>query len=227
MRLSPLVLLSAYSGLLTVGLVAVAVLALGPRTATLRELDVQRINVREPDGRLRLVISDRGRFPGVILHGHEHALDRQAAGLIFFDDEATEDGGLIFSGAKDAAGRVSTVGHLSFDQYDQDQVVNLQQTEDGGARAAGLTISDRPDAPIDIERGAALRADPARLAGAVARGDFGRTRAFFGKSADRSSELTLRDAGGAPRLRLRVTADGRAQIAFLNERGEVTRVIEP
>ena len=62
---------------------------------------------------------------------------------------------------------------------------------------------------------------------AVAHGDFGRTRAFFGKSADRSSELTLRDAQGAPRLRLKVTADGHAQIAFLGDHGEVTRLIEP
>jgi hypothetical protein len=62
------------------------------------ELDVQRLNLVEPDGTLRMVISDKARFPGAIIRGKEHAHTRPDAGLLFFNDEGTEDGGLIFSG---------------------------------------------------------------------------------------------------------------------------------
>jgi hypothetical protein len=48
------------------------------------ELDVQRLNLVEPDG--------------AIIRGKEHAHTRPDAGLLFFNDEGTEDGGLIFSG---------------------------------------------------------------------------------------------------------------------------------
>jgi hypothetical protein len=67
------------------------------------------------------------------------------SGLIFINDEGTENGGLVFSGSK-SNGKVDGSGHLSFDQYDQDQVVTLEQTEEDGQRAAGLTNADRPDA---------------------------------------------------------------------------------
>jgi hypothetical protein len=39
------------------------------------------------------------------------------------NDEGTEMGGLIFGGQKDSKGEIHHEGHLSFDQYDQDQGV--------------------------------------------------------------------------------------------------------
>src|SRR6266480_2590094 len=36
------------------------------------EIDVHRINVREPDGTLRMVISNHARLPGVIVRGKEN-----------------------------------------------------------------------------------------------------------------------------------------------------------
>src|SRR6202166_1528966 len=65
------------------------------------ELDVQRINVREPDGTLRMTISNSATAPGLIFKGKEHPFpNRQAAGILFFNDEGTETGGLLFGGAK-------------------------------------------------------------------------------------------------------------------------------
>src|ERR1700732_859217 len=65
------------------------------------ELDVQRINVREPDGTLRMTISNSAKAPGLIFKGQEHPFpNRQAAGILFFNDEGTETGGLLFGGAK-------------------------------------------------------------------------------------------------------------------------------
>jgi hypothetical protein len=67
--------------------------------AAIEELDVQRINLREPDGTLRLVISNKSKAPGIFIKGKEYPHpDRKTAGMIFFNDEGTENGGLIFGG---------------------------------------------------------------------------------------------------------------------------------
>ncbi|MCE3589988.1 hypothetical protein LXJ59_25705, partial [Escherichia coli] len=41
----------------------------GPKTATFATIDVQRINIREPDGTLRMTIASRDRMPGIIVAG--------------------------------------------------------------------------------------------------------------------------------------------------------------
>ncbi len=75
-------------------------------------IDVQRINVVEPDGTLRMVISNKSAAPGAIIRGKEYAHpDRQSAGILFFNDEATENGGLIFGGAKGKDGKPQSYGH--------------------------------------------------------------------------------------------------------------------
>src|SRR5580692_12203611 len=116
-----------------------------------REIDVQRINVREPDGTLRMTISNSATAPGLIFKGKEHAFpNRQAAGILFFNDEGTENGGLLYGGSKKGQ-NVSSGGHLSFDQYEQDQVISLDQTEEHGRRRAGLTFFDRPTSALSMD----------------------------------------------------------------------------
>jgi hypothetical protein len=195
------------------------------------EIDVKRINIREDDGTLRMTISNTDRFPGIIIRGEERPHpNRTTAGMLFFNDEGTENGGLIFGGRRGADG-VEGWGHLSFDQFEQDQVVALNQIEGEGRRSAGLTVSDRPDASIEVatERlagleGAAREAEIERLA---AEGQFGETRAFFGKTRERASQMELSDAEGRPRLRLSVSAEGAAVIQFLDAAGRVTRTVTP
>jgi hypothetical protein len=196
-------------------------------------LDVQRINLREADGTLRMVVASRDRFPGAYVHGQEkpHPTRSDVAGLIFINDEGTENGGLIFSGSK-SKGRVDGSGHLSFDQYDQDQVVTLEQTEEDGRRAAGLTIADRPDSALNFDAVNQLESLPkaehaAKLKEMLERGDFGYHRLFVGKTEDRDALVALRDAKGRVRLRMRVTAAGAASIEFLDATGKVVKTEGP
>src|SRR5919109_719843 len=76
-------------------------------------IDVERINVREPDGTLRIVITSRERLPGAIVAGKEYAHPRRVAGLLFYNDEGTETGGLTFSGRAEEPGYRSS-GSLTF-----------------------------------------------------------------------------------------------------------------
>jgi hypothetical protein len=230
MRFDPTRALLAYSALATA---AFGWTLLGGAAAptSFDTIDVHRINLREDDGTVRMIIAARDRFPGMIVHNRErpHPDRSDSAGMIFYNDEGTENGGLIFGGRK-TGGKVSNFGHLSFDHYDQDQVVALEQTEDAGQREGGLTVADLPDASIDfaaIDRLEALPADQRRTALAKLRasGAGGHHRAFFGKNAGRDALLDLRDAQGRTRLRLRVTATGDARIEFLDAGGKVVRSV--
>jgi len=191
------------------------------------EIDVQRINVREPDGTLRMTISNSATAPGLIFHGKEHPFpNRQAAGILFFNDEGTENGGLLYGGAKKGQ-YASSGGHLSFDQYEQDQVISLDQTEEHGRRRAGLTFFDRPATPIPVELIEKVNTPEgdAEFNKMAEAGGFGYPRLFIGKAEDRASTVVLRDAKGLVRLKLTVTSAGAASIDFMDESGKIVRHI--
>jgi CHASE3 domain sensor protein len=69
-------------------------------TKTFNQIQAQQIRIVEPDGTLRMIISNSKKLPGVIVHGKEvEQVDRPQAGMLFYNDEASENGGLIFSGS--------------------------------------------------------------------------------------------------------------------------------
>jgi hypothetical protein len=121
-------------------------------TTKFGEITVERINLVEPDGKLRLVLSNEARLPGIIKRGQErrHA-ERKAAGLLFYNNEVTEAGGLIFGGSRDASGRVSQGLNFTFDQYEQDQTLQLTHQQNGSDKVSGMVLSDRPDGSIPYE----------------------------------------------------------------------------
>jgi hypothetical protein len=193
------------------------------------EIDVQRINVREPDGTLRMTISSMAKAPGLFFKNKEHPYpSRRAAGILFYNDEGTENGGLLFGGSK-RGHYASTGGHLSFDQYEQDQVISLDQTEDHGRRRASLTFFDRPteSIPLDLIEKADTPEGNQEFDKLAATGGLGHPRLFIGKNEERESAVVLRDEQGRARLKLTVTAAGAASIEFLDASGKVAkRIVE-
>lgn len=223
-----------YSGALTLALGTIVLTGAAPTNAVRFEtIDVQRINIREPDGTLRMTISGAKRLPGGIVRGKEYPYERDQAGMVFYNDEGTENGGLVFGGRKDGNGKISHGGHLSFDQYESDQVINLEQVEEGGRRYGGLEVNDVPPRSTDFfEERARLEAMPeAERKKWMEQQQPGRyaltQRLYLGKTSARDSVLNLNDAQGQSRLRLRVTADGIASIEFLDAKGAVQRTFTP
>jgi hypothetical protein len=224
--------LAIYSGVLTVAfaVVVLAGFAESRQKQTFDEIDVHRINVVEPDGTLRMVISNKAAFPGIIIKGKEapHP-DRATAGMLFFNDEGTENGGLIFGGSKDKDGKVSSYGHLSFDQYEQDQVFSIDAGEENGKRTSEMRLIDQPDHPITEEIAAAERIGKLpKGQQAAAWKQFrdttphSETRIVLGRSDDRSVALRLKDERGRDRFVIRVQPDGTPVVQFLDENGKVT-----
>lgn len=223
----------------TTTLLVVLGLAAFQRVGTPRfdEIDVGRINVREPDGTLRLTISNKATLPDPVIGGKSYPLRGggagSAAGMIFFNDEGNEDGGLTWAGKKTDDGYTASAG-LSFDQFNQDETVTLSYADRNGRRHAGFLITDRPEVSIQAfaESAMVIRKLPdgtdktERLKelqeGMKARGESPAQRIYVGKEADRKAMVTLSDPEGRPRLRLSVDSAGVARIEFLDDSGRVT-----
>lgn len=224
-------ILVAYSGVLTLVLALTLLTAAEKgRKTSFGEIDVQRINIVEPDGTVRLVLSSKALFPGIIFKKKEYPHpNRKTAGILFFDDEGTENGGLVFGGEMGKDGKASAYGHLSFDQYDQDQVFTLDATEDGGYRKARLSIWDRPDYSIEEllalqERIRNLPEDKQKeeYAKFFAGREKAQPRVFLGKSDNGAVSLRLNDKQGRERLIVEVAPDGSPVVRFLDQNGKET-----
>jgi hypothetical protein len=168
--------------------------------ARFTEVDVERLNVIEPDGQLVLSMANTARLPDPLHDGKTVATDRTGPGMIFFDGKGEEVGGLIY-GTRRTADGYAAGAHLSFDQFRSDQVVYLDYQDNGtNLKAAGLYVVDRD------------RNDPLRIPSAQ--------RIFVG-SVNETAMVRLRDRGGKDRIRLSVSPEGTASLEFLDTNGKV------
>jgi hypothetical protein len=196
--------LIVYSFVLTAVFAVTVFGAAAPQKTRFGEIDVQRINVVEPDGTLRMTISNHARFPGLIVHGKEKPFERPQAGMLFFNDEASEIGGLIFGGRRNAKGEiVDSGGALSFDRFEGNQIVQMIGVDDKEDRIVGLIVSDNP-----------------------AEGD-GHRRIWVGTGEEGASTVALMDAKGRKRILLQVAADGSPSLAFLDAEGKILQRMAP
>lgn len=204
----------------------------------LERVRTERLDIVSEDGEPVLVLANRRLMPGPVMDGREYPPEvaeprPYVSGMIFYNEEGDEVGGLIYNGMPRDSG-YTAVGHLSFDQWKQNQVVALQYIDDGRTRRSGLRVWDRP---VDVSMARQLdlvtayreatseteRDSLAALGSAWReRGDYGAERLFVG-SQDREARVELRDPEGRVRARLVVDEDGDARLEFLNEEGEVTR----
>lgn len=206
------------------------VASLRAEVAALRtELTVQRINVVEPDGTVRLVLSGQARSPGGQVDGVTvHRDGQRPAGVIFFNDEGSECGGLIFGGGENSDGSRDHTVHLSFDRFRNDQALTLTCHDEGPRWTAGLRVQDRPASslgPLIRQMKAAedMPAGPARdraIESVTDQAEPAPLRVFAGRDNEGTAMLVLHDGEQRPRIRLAVSLDGEASLDFLDADGE-------
>lgn len=198
------------------------------------EIDVERINVVERDGTLRLVISNKARAPDAVISGKSYPRSGgNRAGMIFFNDEGNENGGLIYGGRRDRDGSFRAEAGLLFDQFDQDQAAGITYDDENGRRRVGFQVWDRATVPLGelmgpfdsigkLPRGPARAEAFARLQAKYGVDAFVAPRVFVGRSPDRAAAIVLSDPHGRPRLRIRVDSSGVPALDFLDQDGQVT-----
>jgi hypothetical protein len=198
------------------------------RNAKFGTINVQRINVREPDGTLRLAIFNNALSPA---NGLATTAGHRGAGLMFYGDDGSEIGGLTYTAQK-VNGQTQADSSITFDQYQQDQVVGLTQKQYGTERAAGLKVWSRPNAPLTnlvgrmnalskMPEGSQKAAAMKKFHAEIASGAFGATRVFVGRNTKNDATIMLADNTGKPRIVMSVAADGTAHLNFLDAKGKV------
>src|ERR1700733_12934292 len=202
--------MSKLSERITLGYSMVATLALAVtflsgsalrKSQVFDEVHVHRIDVVEPDGTLRMVISNKNKLPPVIIQGKEHPELEAAshrAGMLFYNDEGTESGGLTFSGRKNEKGEVvDSGGSLSFDKYGASQIIQLAGVDDKDHQFAGLAVGQ------------------------------GGQRVWIGHGDTGVASVSLSDANGKNRIVLQVAKDGTPSLAFFDDQGRVVQSLAP
>lgn len=196
-----------------------------------KEITVEKINIIEPDGKLKMVISNSrrqhpGMFDGAMLNDRT-----RPPGIIFFNEEQDEVGGLIYHGNKNEGAGMA----LSLDQYKNDQVVQVQyQRNPDGKQRYGLNVWDRSEtytlphllSTIDSLKSLGI-SDKREIDDRLKTIDQGRPisaqRLFAGKNYDEEVGLFIKDELGNPRIKIYLDANNHAKIQILDQTGEIIR----
>ena len=193
--------LVVYSAVVSTALLGVVLMGAKKGIQEFDQLRVHRIDVVEPDGTLRMVISNHNKLPPVIIKGKEHPENgepRPQAGMLFYNDEGTENGGLIFGGKMNQKGEVvDSGGSLSFDKYGAGQIMELAGVDDKANKFAGLAVSQ------------------------------GGQRVWIGRGNSGVASVSLTDANGKNRIVMEVRSDGTPSLAFFDADGHLVQELAP
>jgi hypothetical protein len=202
------------------------------RPTNLGEVNVERINIVDADGTLRMVLSNKDRMHPGVMDGVTIDRPRPVAGMLFFNDQGDEVGGLTYTGRQTDDIWRADAG-LMFDQLKQDQTIGLSYSENNGRRSAGFQVWDRADSRLSeliAKLNAANKIEDrtkreTEIAAIRKQAPPGPRRVFLGKTPERASTLALSDANGRPRLVLTVDPAGNPRIELLDEAGKVVREV--
>ncbi|SDT48846.1 hypothetical protein SAMN05444162_4542 [Paenibacillaceae bacterium GAS479] len=175
------------------------------------ELDVEKINIVDKDGNLRMSLFNSDRIPDPIIDGkvEKRTMGVPGSGILFYNNDGDECGGLIFGSRTYTAeeydgkhaGKTESSASLTFDAYKGDQVTQMFFHESTiGERMYGHVLYDRPNGVV---------------------------RARMDRSQDGSVGVKLSDSKGQERIRLVIDADDIPVLEFLNEKGEVVYSLPP
>ena len=192
------------------------------------EITVERINIVEPDGKLKMVISNQARQHPGIVNGKIIKRDNpRPPGMIFFNQIGDEMGGLVYG----ENGENGHFGSLTWDKFKGDQTIGFRHLEgNNGKYSSGLSMWQQPEVTGDIIaekidsistniKDAALR----KVAYQKMRDDnlLATSRMFIGKSRDNASLILLNDSKGKERIIMMVDAQGNPKLEFLDETGKI------
>lgn len=233
-----LVILRTFAACIAVGMILLSMSAFqSNQNERFSTIDVERINIIESDGTVKMVITNANHFPtkGDSINSTTYHERKKRAGMLFFTEDGKECGGLIYDGAKQEDGHSAGLS-LTYDQYDGDQVMQLLTTDykkgDRRMVASALTFNDR--AVNETQDGnrlinEELRAikDPKerreKYNTYVAQGRIGATpRVMLGKTSSENNGLSLFDDQGNYRAQFSIDKDNNVQLIAYDQNGNVT-----
>ena len=195
------------------------------------EITTERLNIVGKDGNKYVVISNPEKQALATINGkpiNPEETERNTAGLLFFNEDGDEIGGLVY-------GIDSTESYqlLTFDQRKNDQIMTLRKDEyleDGKwKKQYGLLLQDRSEkqSNVIISELNKIR----NIADTVLRkkeyekfynnpDNLAPQRLFIGKTYSENVGLFLMDKNNKPRLQIFLDENGAPHIESFDENGE-------
>ena len=201
------------------------------------ELVVKKITVIGEDNTPRMVLSNETRQHSGRMNGKDWAKRERPSGIIFFNNQGDECGGLVYK-ATEKDGKIVSGMSFTMDNYKDDQVIQILNDEyyaDGKSFIErGISINQFPEGTNiddrnkkleelktisdDKERKQKIR-ELMQKEGSV-------NRLFMGRTKGNSSGLFLSGPDGKPKMMIYVDEKGNPKIQTFNEKGEVKDFVE-
>ncbi|MHA7873175.1 MAG: hypothetical protein ACX939_12565, partial [Hyphococcus sp.] len=159
----------------------------GNSNAVFETISVERINVIDPDGTIRLAIGNRSHPPDAVIRGkvYERSID-DFVGFVFYEADGNETGGMGVAKLRDNKQRMFIFDY-THQITDGIGMIN-RESEDGERWEAGFFISDRrPFEPGDITSSQGVER-------------------IWLRNEDKDAALVISDPDGRPRIRIGVDA---------------------
>ncbi|RDI39929.1 hypothetical protein [Falsibacillus pallidus] len=207
------------------------------KTNKMTELELEKLNIVDKQGTVRMTLFNQDHIPPALMDGEDilpgHRDDNPFAGIMFFNNEGDECGGMIFGNERDEEGNYRASASMTFDQYKQDQVVQMMYIDDNGERHYGFNIFDRPDVSLKQQLDETKEIEESHLddeakAEAIDQVWKGSTqRAFMGKNKKGEVSVKLMDSKGKDRIRMVVDENDIPRMEFLDGEGNVLYKLPP
>lgn len=201
-----------------------------PQPESFEEINVERINVIDKNGNISLVISNSARqHPGMI-DGKVLVERERPAGLIFFNEEQDEIGGLAYGGNSEIGNNLV----LSYDQYKNDQVMQMRHlTGQNGRNLYGLQLWDR-DKEYTLPRYFAafdslqkLDYSYDEIQNLLQKENGGKPvnaeRMFLGKNFSLETGLFIQDEYGNDRIKIYIDENNEPKMVILTDDGTISK----
>ncbi|WP_430510341.1 hypothetical protein [Gottfriedia solisilvae] len=199
-------------------------------------LEVEKLNIVDKNGNVKLSLFNNDYIPPGIMNNKvflNHRKNDPCSGMMFYNNDGDEVGGLIYGNEVDEEGNYQAVASLTFDQYKQDQVVQMHYTDHNGDKQYGFSVYDRPITPLPemIEKHKEIQnkvMDEKNKEEEIENLWSGNVeRAFMGKSKNGEVSVKLMHRNGNTRIRLAIDEFDVPCMEFLDEKGNVIYKLPP
>ncbi|EJR54294.1 hypothetical protein IIM_02023 [Bacillus cereus VD107] len=206
-------------------------------TVKYNSIEVENLKIVDQNGTVRLRLFNNESIPPVLMNGEEilpgHRQSDPIAGIMFYNKEGDECGGLIYGNETDEDGDYSAGASLTLDQYKQDQIVQMHYSDENGNREYGFSVYDRPKTSLpelirqEEEIKESLK-DKELHEIEMDKVWAGNTkRMFMGKNSKGEVSVRLMDSKGKDRIRVMVDENDIPRMEFLDADGKVMYTLPP
>lgn len=202
----------------------------------IKSLNVEKLNVCENDGTVKMTLFNSQNVPPIIFDGVDlipgHRQTDNLSGIMFYNGEGIECGGLIFGSKVDEQGKQQSGVSLTMDQYRQDQLVQMSVMEYDGEQQYGISIFDRPK--CDFKESVETMNQIGMMPQGTARDEAVKKlveenpqRLFLGKNTEGEIMVKLNDRKGNPRIKMAIDDNDIPRLEFYDEKGHVIYTLPP